>query len=314
VTGARGAGILITGAGTGLGLAAALRLAGRGLRVFATVPDLGQEEGVHAAASAAGVGLDVLRLDVTDADSVGRAMAEVVARSGGIGALVNNAGIGLRGFFEDLAAEEIQRLFAVNVFGAMAATRAALPHMRAAGRGRIVFLSSAGGRLGSMTLSGYCASKFALEGLAESLALEVRALGIFVSLIEPGLVATPLLSVNRGRARAAVDPASPYHPWFVRHEALADELVRTGEITTDHVAAAVERAILDRRPRLRYVVGRGAKVMVALQRYLPEDLFARLYARQVVRLVSKPAAARPLPAVPERLAGSAARLEGPRRD
>jgi NAD(P)-dependent dehydrogenase (short-subunit alcohol dehydrogenase family) len=296
-------GVLITGAGTGFGLAMALRLARRGFEVFATVPDLGQEAGVAVAAAAAGVSVRVLRLEVTEPDSVAKAVA-AVAGSGGLYAVVNNAGLGLRGFFEDLADDEIRRLFAVNVFGAMTVTRAVLPHLRAAGRGRVVFVSSAGGRIGAVTLSGYCAAKFALEGLGESLALEVAPLGISVSLIEPGLVMTPHFTVNRGRARAAVDPSSPYYAWFVRHEAMVDEILRARRISPDDVARAVERALTARRPRLRYVVGAGARLMVALQRYLPGELFARLYSAQVVRRLT---AAEPP-------AGSPGRLEMERND
>jgi NAD(P)-dependent dehydrogenase (short-subunit alcohol dehydrogenase family) len=283
-----GNGVLITGAGTGFGLAMALRLARRGFAVFATVPDLAQEPGVAVAASGAGVRVRVLRLDVTDPGSIAEAVGTAVAEAGGLHAVVNNAGLGLRGFFEDLAEDEIRRLYDVNVFGAMAVTRAVLPHLRAAGRGRVLFVSSAGGRIAAMTLSGYCSAKFALEGLAESLALEVAPLGIAVSLIEPGLVMTPHFTVNRGRARAAMDPGSPYHRWFVRHEATVDDILRAGRITPDHVARAVEKALTARRPRLRYVVGRGAKVMFALQRYLPAEFFARLYSAQAVRMVKTP--------------------------
>jgi NAD(P)-dependent dehydrogenase (short-subunit alcohol dehydrogenase family) len=283
--------VLVTGAGTGFGLATALRLAARGFEVFATVPDLGQEQGVHAAAASAGVRLQVLRLDVTDGESVDSAVATAVERCHGLYAVVNNAGLGLRGFFEDLAEDEIRRLFDVNVFGAMAVTRAALPHLRSARRGRVVFLSSAGGRIGAMSLSGYCSAKFAIEGLAESLALEVAPLGISVSLVEPGLVMTPHFTVNRGRARAATDPASPYYQWFVRHEAMVDEVLRARRIVPEDVARAVERALTARRPRLRYVVGRGARLMVGLKRCLPDELFARLYRAQVVRMVTRPASA-----------------------
>lgn len=277
--------VLVTGAGTGFGLETALRLAGRGFDVYATVPDLAQEPGVTSAAADAGVHLRVLALDVTDPASVERAVAAILETSGRIDALVNNAGLGLRGFFEDLAEDEIRRLFDVNLFGAMAVTRAVLPHMRAARRGRIVFLSSAGGRIAAMTLAAYCSAKFALEGLAESLALEVAPLGITVSLVEPGLVMTPHFTVHRGRARAAMDPSSPYHGWFLRHESLVDGVLAARRITSTDVARAIERALSDRRPRLRYVVGRGAKLMIALQRYLPAETFRRAYTSQLVRRV-----------------------------
>ena len=289
--GVREGAVVITGAGTGFGLATALRLAARDFEVFATVPELSQEAGVHAAAAEAGVRVQVLRLDVTDGESVASAVATAVERGGGLYAVVNNAGLGLRGFFEDLANDEIHRLFDVNVFGAMAVTRAALPHLRAARRGRVVFVSSAGGRIGALSLSGYCAAKFAIEGLAESLALEVVPLGISVSLVEPGLVMTPHFTVNRGRARAATDPAGPYYRWFVRHEAIVDEVLRARRIVPEDVARVIERALTARRPRLRYVVGRGARLMVGLKRRLPDELFARLYRAQVARMVTRPGSA-----------------------
>jgi len=280
--------VLITGAGTGFGLATALFLAKHGYRVYASVPDLGQQEAVMAAAAEHQVRLHVLQLDVTDQASIQSAVNTVVAESEGIYGLVNNAGIGLRGFFEDLSETEIRRLFEVNVFGVMAVTRAVLPHMRAAHCGRIVIISSAGGRIAAMTLSGYCAGKFALEGFGESLAIEVVPLGVHVSLVEPGLVMTPHFTVNRGRAKAAIDPESPYYAWFIQHEQLADRILQARRITPADVAHAVYWALQARRPRLRYIVGRGAKLLITLRRYLPGELFERLYFGLAIHMVTKP--------------------------
>lgn len=282
--------VLVTGAGSGFGLAAALTLAGRGFRVYASVPDLEQRAAVQAAAAERGVTLEVLRLDVTDRSSIESAVNAVVAGCGGIYGLVHSAGLGLRGFFEDLSDAEIRRLFDVNVFGVMAVTRATLPHMRTARRGRIVIITSAGGRIASMTLSGYCAGKFALEGFGESLALEVAPLGLSVCLVEPGLVFTPHFTVHRGRARAATDPRSFYYQWFVQHEKVVDDILRAGRLTPQDVADAVGRALTDRRPRLRYVVGWRVKLLIALRRYLPGELFERIYSRQLTRMVTRPAA------------------------
>ena len=282
-------GVLITGAGSGFGLAAALDLAQRGFEVYASVPDLAQREAVEAAAAARGVTLRVLRLDVTDRASIEAAVSAMVAERRTIDGVVHSAGLGLRGFFEDLAESEIRHVFDVNVFGVMAVTRAVLPHMRSARRGRVVIITSAGGRIASMTLSGYCAGKFALEGFGESLALEVAPLGIAVSLIEPGLVMTPHFTLHRGRARAATDPAGFYYPWFVQHEQMVDEILRAGRVTPQDVARAVRRALTDRRPRLRYMVGRRVKLAVLLRRYLPGELFERLYSRQLARRITRPA-------------------------
>jgi NAD(P)-dependent dehydrogenase (short-subunit alcohol dehydrogenase family) len=278
--------VLITGAGTGFGRATALHLAANGWRVFASVPDLSQTPGLERAAEATGVELRIVPLDVTDPASVRNAVDDVVAENGEIHALVNNAGLGLRGFFEDLSETEISRLFSVNLFGAMAVTRAVLPHMRNARRGRIVMMSSAGGRLAAMTLSAYCSAKFAIEGFGESLALEMAPFGIHVSMIEPGLVLTPHFTVNRGRAARATDPSSPYYDWFMRHERMVDQLLEKRRITPEDVARTVRKALTSPRPRLRYVVGRFPKLLVFLSRHLPSELFHRIYSRQAIRMVS----------------------------
>ena len=139
-----------------------------------------------------------------------------------------------------------------------------------------------------MTLSAYCAGKFALEGFAEALALEVAPLGLSVSLIEPGLVLTPHFTANRGRGRGATSPESPYYAWFVQHEKMVEDILRKNRITPLDVAKAVHKAFLAPRPKLRYVVGWRAKLLISLRRHLPGKIFERLYFRQVIRLVTRP--------------------------
>jgi NAD(P)-dependent dehydrogenase (short-subunit alcohol dehydrogenase family) len=280
--------VLVTGAGTGIGLATSLLLAERGFLVYGTVLSSEQSEELARAAAERGVPVQPLLVDVTRQETIDRGVQRVVEETGGIWGVVNNAGLGLRGFFEDLSEEEIRATFDVNVFGVMAVTRAVLPHMRRAGRGRVVLMSSAGGRLAAMTLSGYCAGKFAIEGLGESLFLEMAPFGVDVSIVEPGIVRTPHFTVHRGQARAAVDPASPYRTWFLRHERLVDEILATHRITADDVARTVLRALSSRRPRLRYVVGWRPKLLVALRDHLPAAWFDRLYLQQSVRRVARP--------------------------
>jgi len=279
--------VLITGASTGLGLETAVYLAERGFEVYASMRDLGKRAALDEAAAHRGVQLHVLQLDITDKDDIDRAVRTVVEQSGGIYGLVNNAGIGLRGYFEDLSEEEIRRLFEVNVFGTMAVTRAVLPHMRAARRGRIVIISSVAGRIGSPSGSAYCATKFAQEAFGESLAQEVVTLGVYVSLIEPAIIKTERWGVNRGIARGALNPESPYYAWFRETERLADWLVETSPAKPADVARAVHTALTARRPRLRYIVGRRAGLVVTLRRYLPGELFERLYFGEVVRRVTR---------------------------
>jgi NAD(P)-dependent dehydrogenase (short-subunit alcohol dehydrogenase family) len=284
--------VLITGASSGIGLEAAVHLAERGFDVYATVRDLARRSALDAEVARRGVALQVLPLDVTDEASVAAAVDEVVERAGGLFGLVNNAGIVLRGYFEDLTEPEIRRVFETNLFGAMAATRAVLPHMRAAGGGRIVFTTSVGGRVGCLAVSAYCASKFAVEGFGEALAQEVAPYGVRVSMVAPAIVRTPVWQENRGVAPAALDPQSPYHRWFVAEERLADHLLRSSPTMTTDVARTIERALTAARPRLRYLVGRRARHVLRLRRLLPGEWFERLYFGAAIRSVTAAARAR----------------------
>jgi NAD(P)-dependent dehydrogenase (short-subunit alcohol dehydrogenase family) len=279
--------VLITGASTGLGRESALYLAERGYRVYATVRDLDGREPLLAAAQERNVQLRVLQLDVTDCESIAKALETILNESGSIYGLVNNAGVGLRGYLEDLSEAEIRGVFESNVFGTMAVTKAVLPHMRRAARGRILIISSVGGRIGSLGVSAYCASKFALEGFGESLSMEVEPLGIQVILIEPGIVKTERWTTNRAVAEGALSPKSPYSEWFRRAEKEADKLVQSSRTSPRDVAVAVHRALTVARPRLRYMVGRRAKLAVALRRCLPGEWFERIYFGAVVRRVTQ---------------------------
>ena len=286
--------VLITGASSGFGLEAALYLSARGFRVFATAPSADQLPAIHAAADLRGLELEALELDVTDEGSIQAAVDEVVARAGGLFGLVNNAGLGQRGCFEDVSDAEVRRLFDVNFFGALAVTRRVLPIMREARRGRVIGISSVGGRVASFGLSSYCATKFALEGFGEALALEIAPFGLHSILIEPGIVKTPHWSINRGTAQRAFSPTSPYADMLARHEALADRRTESSRITPAHVAQAVHKALTARRPRMRYIVGRPATLVVLLRRYVPNALFERVYfgllLRQIARTTAHPTA------------------------
>ena len=278
--------MLVTGASSGIGLETALHLAARGLPVCATIRDLSRRSTIDEQATRRNVTLDVLPLDITSQASVDSAVRTLVERYGGIAAVVNNAGLQLRGYFEDQADDEIRHVFDVNLFGTMAVTRAVLPVMRAARTGRIVIVGSIGGLIGSPALSSYCASKHALEGFGEALSLEVAALGIHVSLVEPAIVRTAIWRETRGIARAARNPSSPYHGWFATGEELADRVVATAPTTAAEVAEAVHLALTAARPRLRYFVGRRAGLLLLLRRYLPAALFETLYFDEVIRRIT----------------------------
>lgn len=269
--------VLVTGCSGGLGLETALHLAERGFRVFATVRDAGGREAAGRAAAARGVDLEIVDLDVCDRDSIEAAVDTVVERAGGVYGLVNNAGIGLRGAVEDSAEEEIRRVFETNVLGTVAVIQAVLPGMRAAGCGRIVTVTSVGGRIPGFGVSIYCASKFAQEGLAEGLSLELAPFGVQSIIVAPGIIKTPRWAEHRGTAAGAEDTSSPYYGPFWASEAIADRIVDQSPTTPADVAAAIGTALCDAQPRLRYVVGRRARLAVFLRRHLPERRFERLY-------------------------------------
>jgi NAD(P)-dependent dehydrogenase (short-subunit alcohol dehydrogenase family) len=277
--------VLVTGASSGLGLETALHLRARGFRVFAGLRDMARSEELRAEASRRGLEVEALELDVTSGASVESAVEHVLERADTIEGLVNNAGIQIRGCFEDLTDEEMRSLFETNVFGTMALTRAVMPHMRARGRGRIVIVTSIGGRIGAPALSAYCATKFALEGFGEALALEGKLVGVDVSLVAPAIVKTGIWGRNRRLAAASTSPQSPYLPLFQSYERLADRTVDRARTTPSDVARTVERALSAKNPRLHYVVGRKASLMVALRNHLPGELFHRLYQRALLSAV-----------------------------
>ncbi|MES1258873.1 MAG: SDR family oxidoreductase [Acidobacteriota bacterium] len=280
--------VLVTGAGSGMGQETALLLASAGYRVYGSVLNSREAGALSAAARQRNVPLEVMECDVTREEAPRAAVGAVLAAQGRVDALVQFVGIGLRGFFEDLDMAEIERVFQVNVFGLMRMTQAVLPHMRQARRGRIVLTSSIGGRMGSMSISGYAASKFALEGWAECLRQEVAPFGIRVSLLEPGLLRTPHFGIHRNRARRAVDAASPYYPWFCQHEKIVDNLLSRSTFTATDVARKVQRILREPRPALRYVVGRRARLILALRRHTPGEWFESVYWRILRRMVTKP--------------------------
>jgi NAD(P)-dependent dehydrogenase (short-subunit alcohol dehydrogenase family) len=269
--------VIVTGCGTGIGLEVALHLAAAGFRVYATVRSQDHRDGLLAAASEHDVKLEVLKLDLTDRSSIAEAVAAVLGAAGSIYGLVNNAGIGLRGSTEDCSEEEIRRLFETNVLGTIAVTKAVIPPMREAGCGRIITVSSVGGRVPGFGVTMYCASKFAQEGLGEGLAQELAPLGIQSVIVEPGIIKTTRWSRHRGTAVRAEDPGSPYHELFWASEAIADKLVERSPTRPAHVARAIADGLTSTQPRMRYVVGNGASLVITLRRHMPQGLFERLY-------------------------------------
>jgi NAD(P)-dependent dehydrogenase (short-subunit alcohol dehydrogenase family) len=267
---------LITGASSGFGLLTAVTLAKRGWRVIATMRDLHRREKLVAAAQSAGVldRIELVALDVTNAGHVAAIAQSVDVRTTPLHAVVNNAGFAIAGFADDVSDAELRRQFETNFFGAAAVTRAFLPQMRRQGFGHIVMVSSISGRMGFPGVSSYVASKFALEGWAESLRLEMKPLGIQVVLVEPGSFETAIWNRTENFAAHAQDEHSPN----AQRTAHLLERMKTSkqranpQIVADGIAGILD----DPRPRLRHVYGRDAHLGLLLKGLLPSKILEGL--------------------------------------
>jgi NAD(P)-dependent dehydrogenase (short-subunit alcohol dehydrogenase family) len=271
--------VLITGASSGIGLAAALACAAAGHRVVATLRNLKKRGAVERAAADRGVRLDIEQLDVTGEDADAK-VREIVLKYGPIYALVNNAGIAVGGAFEEQSEKDVRDQFETNVFGLMSVTRAALPSMRAAGRGRIINVSSVSGRLAFPLLAVYAATKHAVEGFSEGLRWEVEPFGIQVVNVEPGNIKTPIFYENQRRA----EHLSKDGPYAAITE-IVERLLLAGlekAPAAGVVGEAIARLVSDPSPPFRTVIGSDARVMVTLRRLLPDRLFS-IGMRQALR-------------------------------
>jgi short-subunit dehydrogenase len=261
--------VLITGCSTGIGRATALRLAARGLPVYATARRL------ESIADLGTRGCRTLALDVCDEASMAAAVRTVEASEGAVGVLVNNAGYGLEGAFETTPMNEIRRQFETNVFGLTRLTQLVLPGMRRQRWGRIVNVSSVGGTL---TLPGgafYHATKHAVEAISDALRFEVRDFGIHVAVIQPGAIKTRFGDTATATIGSEVD--GPYAAFNVEVAARIKDAF-DGRLAAfagepDDVARVIERAVTAAKPRTRYPVTAAAHVLTRLRKVIPDRAF-----------------------------------------
>src|SRR5918996_1527421 len=202
---------LVTGSSSGIGFETALLLARSGFHTYASMRNLEKSKNITEIANTEKLPLQVVQLDVNDDRSVKDAIDKIVAENKRIDLLVNNAGYGLFGSLEDLSIEEIKAQFETNFFGVIRVTQQVLPIMRKQNSGTIVNVSSVGGHIGIPVLSAYQSTKFALEGLSESMSYELEPFGIRVVIIEPGVIRTNIMNSSTP-AEKALDPKSPYFP------------------------------------------------------------------------------------------------------
>lgn len=273
--------VLVTGASTGIGRATALRLERSGWKVFAGVRREEDAEGLRAAASER---LTPVILDVTDADQVAAAAERIGRESeGGLDGLVNNAGVAVPGPLETVPLEDLRHQLEVNLIAYVAVTQALLEQIRLA-EGRVVFLSSIGGRIAFPFGGPYHASKFATEAIGDVFRQELRPWGLKVSIVEPGSIDTPIW--GRGQEKAAeIESKSPktdllYGNAIEKFRKLIQDTAERG-IPPEKVAKAISHALESPRPKSRYLVGLDAKVQARLKPLIPTALFDRIVAHQL---------------------------------
>jgi NAD(P)-dependent dehydrogenase (short-subunit alcohol dehydrogenase family) len=256
--------ILVTGASSGIGLACARLLSERGHKVY----------GTSRKPSQTSQGFRMLALDVTRDESVQAAVSTVLAEQGRLDVVVNNAGYALAGPIEETSVDEAQRQFDTNFFGVLRVCQAVLPSMRIQRAGLIINVSSLGGVAGLPFQGLYSASKFALEGLTESLRLEVASFGIQVTSIQPGDISTPITE-NRVRTRRS-GPESPYRSTFETALGIIEKEERAGAPAT-LVAQQILKSMERKQVGVRSTVGHlSQRIITAAKTFLPSRLFERL--------------------------------------
>ncbi len=253
---------LVTGTSSGIGLEAAVALAGAGFNVVATMRDLERSTALRERAEAAGVELDLRQLDVVDGPAAEATVDEVFADHRRIDILVNNAGAGYVGTLEQLSLEEIEAVLETNFVSVARMTKLVLPLLRARRSGRILTVTSVGGAVGQPFNDAYCAAKFAVEGLLESLAPVAAAHGVHVSVIEPGPVATSFID-NLGPSLAS-RPTGDDDPFADQWSRYLETVTATfaGAQTAEEVARVIVAAAIEARPRFRYQTSPVAEAFV----------------------------------------------------
>ena len=265
--------VLVTGASSGIGKETALRLLGEGYSVYAAARRVDEMSDLDE------LGAAVVAMDVTREDDVVSVVRQIEEEAGGVDILINNAGFGLYGAMEDTPVEDARRQFEVNLFGPARLTQLVLPHMRRQGKGRIVNVSSMGGRIYTPLGSWYHASKHALEGWSDCLRLEVKGFGIDVIIIEPGVIETsfgdvmvePMLERSGSTAYAELARR-------VARATVANYAPGRGS-PPSLIAGVISRALRSHRPRTRYVAGKYARPMIGLRRTFGDKVFDRVVMR-----------------------------------
>ena len=262
---------IVTGSSTGIGYETSLTLARNGFLTYATMRNLNKNENMKMVATKENLPIRIKQLDVTDDISVTNAVQAVSSEAGRIDVLVNNAGYGLNGAFEDLAMDEIKAQYETNVFGLIRMTQAVLPIMRRQKSGTIVNISSGAGRFGFPIGSAYVSTKFAVEGLSESISYELEPFGIKVAIVEPGVIRTNFAD-GLVVAKKSKDPSSPYSQ-LMQKAANGFEKMMKNASSPDLVANVVLKAVRNEKPSLRYLAGNDVEEWLGKRNMADEESY-----------------------------------------
>ena len=265
---------VVTGSSSGIGYETSLILARNGFLTYATMRNLNKSENMKLIVAKENLPIQIKQLDVTDDVSVKNAIQEISSEAGHIDVLVNNAGYGLNGAFEDLAIDEIKAQYETNVFGLVRTTQAVLPIMRRQKSGTIVNISSGAGRFGFPGSSAYVSTKFAVEGLSESMSYELEPFGIKVVIVEPGVIRTNFVD-GMVVAKKSQDPNSPYSQITQKIATGFEEMMKNAS-SADLVAKVVLDAITDKNPSLRYLAGSDVETWLGGKRKIADEEFLKV--------------------------------------
>lgn len=271
--------ILITGCSSGFGLLTAVRLASQGHFVWATMRDLSKRQHLENELARRQAQAFIRELDVTKPATIKNVIEEIKKNHSHIDVLINNAGYGIAGFFEDLTQDEIRAQMEVNFFGVQNVCREVIPLMRERLQGKIINISSIAGQVATPCLSAYNASKWALEAFSESLSYELSLFGISVVLVEPGSYPTNIFTQNAHYAKDFNNVQSPYYVFSQKLKNFAQHNIRKLKRNPDDVARLIEGIVNKTHPRLRYVSDFSSWFRVMAQKILPPWLISTIFRR-----------------------------------
>lgn len=272
---------VVTGSSSGIGLETSYLLARDGFHTFATMRNVDKGEEINTIASRETLPVKIIQLDVTDDICVKNAIQKILSEAGRIDVLVNNAGYGLGGAFEDSSMDEIKAQYETNVFGLMRVTQAVLPAMRKQQSGIIVNISSGAGIAGFPGSSAYVSSKFAIEGLSESIAFELEPFGIKVILVEPGFIKTNFVN-GMVTAEKAQEQRSPYLHMMQKIGANLQQMLENGS-DAKLVAQVVLEAIKSKEPQLRYLAGKDMEAWTEARKSMSDTQFYNMTKQNLLK-------------------------------